>query len=511
MKRSPVFACIVLCALFMMLFSSSMLAETPLSPEVVALVQAAFPSHRILLSDQCGRTAAAVLSDGQTQVLCLAEQTDGDWALTVSNPTAFDPDRAISSLKLNADDSLCWTYALDGFLTETHHAVCTAEQWYFQGIAYTEVDENGYVSESHCQYDKGRLLYATYLFDETERILSANVYMPVPAQWLYAIVPLSAYDQARFPIPNRNYTHSWLPEEATALAAAELFPGTTYLGGCASQHDLQFFLQMPNGERRISSCWLNQEDEWNTVLSTPLPEGTMYGCENFSSSLVIGDLLVNIGPVDAATCGVCFIYDGNHDTMGTRMFSLGKNWITGESPNGYGNRFGDHPWCDITTLDWTSLPHTLEEAMAALDTTAWAIVNNPNPEDRLHLRVKPDREAKSLGKYYNGTPVRILAQKGNWVHVDIFGVQGFMMRDYLAFGSAGHDVKAAFPSRISLENQTDHFVYAAPEAVDPIANYRYTGMLLVLGLVGDDWYHAWFPEENLAGYVLQRDWWEGNG
>ena len=133
MKRSPVFACIVLCALFMMLFSSSMLAETPLSPEVVALVQAAFPSHRILLSDQCGRTAAAVLSDGQTQVLCLAEQTDGDWALTVSNPTAFDPDRAISSLKLNADDSLCWTYALDGFLTETHHAVLHSGAMVFSG------------------------------------------------------------------------------------------------------------------------------------------------------------------------------------------------------------------------------------------------------------------------------------------------------------------------------------------------------------------------------------------
>ena len=32
-----------------------------------------------------------------------------------------------------------------------------------------------------------------------------------------------------------------------------------------------------------------------------------------------------------------------------------------------------------------------------------AAINNPNPKDRLHLRIKAYGNAKSLGKYYNGT------------------------------------------------------------------------------------------------------------
>ena len=55
-------------------------------------------------------------------------------------------------------------------------------------------------------------------------------------------------------------------------------------------------------------------------------------------------------------------------------------------------------------------------------------------------------------------------------------------------------------------------MYAKPETDQPIANYQDTlHGLLVLAVVGDDWYHVWFPEENLTGYVLQSDWWEGNG
>ena len=108
--------------------------------------------------------------------------------------------------------------------------------------------------------------------------------------------------------------------------------------------------------------------------------------------------------------------------------------------------------------------------------------------------------------------MRILEKKGDWVHVDVFGVKGWMMKKYLAFGSAGHAVEAVFPSRVAIEAKADHFVYAEPETGHPIANYQDAQHgLLVLAIVGDDWYHAWFPEENLTGYVQQSDWWEGNG
>lgn len=43
-------------------------------------------------------------------------------------------------------------------------------------------------------------------------------------------------------------------------------------------------------------------------------------------------------------------------------------------------------------------------------------VNNPNPEDRLHLRSRPSTQAKSLGKYYNGVQAIVLTEEKNgWV------------------------------------------------------------------------------------------------
>ena len=140
------------------------------------------------------------------------------------------------------------------------------------------------------------------------------------------------------------------------------------------------------------------------------------------------------------------------------------------------------------------------------------MVNNPDPADRLHLRAKAAGDAKSLGKYYNGTPVYVLEQKGAWAHVSIFGIEGWMMKKYLAFGDAMHSVAPALPSRAAAEAEADLFVYATAEAKNPIENLGRTQRdLLVLAIADDNWYHVWFPDLNLTGYVLQAEWREGNG
>ena len=181
-------------------------------------------------------------------------------------------------------------------------------------------------------------------------------------------------------------------------------------------------------------------------------------------------------------------------------------------PVGYGNVYGDHPWSDITLIDWRQLPHSFEEALAGLDSSRWAVVNNPNPEDRLHLRTKADKNAQSLGKYYNGTPVRVQEQKRDWVKVRIFGVEGWMMKQYLAFGEEGRKVEAVFPSRVPVEGRKDHSIYASPEKLNLIGNCKdlYCSAL-VLGIVGDEWYHVWFSDTMESGYILQEEWFEGNG
>ena len=33
----------------------------------------------------------------------------------------------------------------------------------------------------------------------------------------------------------------------------------------------------------------------------------------------------------------------------------------------------------------------------------------------------------------------------------------------------------------------------------------------IIGIIGDKWYHVWFPGTGEYGFVLQDDLWEGNG
>ena len=54
-----------------------------------------------------------------------------------------------------------------------------------------------------------------------------------------------------------------------------------------------------------------------------------------------------------------------------------------------------------------------------------AVVNNPDPSDRLNLRTNPSQDAPTLGKYYNGTHLEVLSnEKDGWVKVSIFDLEG---------------------------------------------------------------------------------------
>lgn len=54
-----------------------------------------------------------------------------------------------------------------------------------------------------------------------------------------------------------------------------------------------------------------------------------------------------------------------------------------------------------------------------------AVVNNPNPQERLNLREQPSEAAASLGKYYNGVAVQVDENLNNgWVHVTIGNGEG---------------------------------------------------------------------------------------
>ena len=94
--------------------------------------------------------------------------------------------------------------------------------------------------------------------------------------------------------------------------------------------------------------------------------------------------------------------------------------------------FGDRIAGYIPTLSYTV--HTTQWPFS-IDQPS-AIVNNPLVSDRLHLRQQPSQNARSLGRYYNGTVVTLLdnfSGRNTWTHVDVCGVQGYMMSEYLDF------------------------------------------------------------------------------
>ena len=86
---------------------------------------------------------------------------------------------------------------------------------------------------------------------------------------------------------------------------------------------------------------------------------------------------------------------------------------------------------------------------------AYAVVHNPDAADRLNLRAAPNREAESLGKYYNGVGVQILEELNNgWVRVRIGNrgvAEGYMMKAYLQYDNT-QAVAAAMPTYTSTSS-----------------------------------------------------------
>lgn len=161
-----------------------------------------------------------------------------------------------------------------------------------------------------------------------------------------------------------------------------------------------------------------------------------------------------------------------------------------------GMRIGSFAGQDLFGADLNSL---LSDPASALNRSGWAVVHNPDPADRLHLRVSADRASASLGKFYSGTPVQVLARDGAWCRVRVglgeSALTGWMMAEYLTFGPEMDGVKAAFPQLCPREEHED-----APGLSPGFRVIGVDGTLFIL------------MQEDGALLTCPQDWlWEGNG
>lgn len=166
--------------------------------------------------------------------------------------------------------------------------------------------------------------------------------------------------------------------------------------------------------------------------------------------------------------------------------------------------------CSLFETDLLSLPHTRAELEAVLVRDGWAVVCNPNPADRLHLRTRPKRDAESLGKFYNGTPVRVLERKDGWCRVEIGldgHLSGYMMEKFLVFGAEMDGVACAYPQKCFTEAYEGRKVYAdAQMTVETVRMEAFD----VVGVVEDRLYIL-LTDDGETGYVPQAWLFDGNG
>ena len=161
---------------------------------------------------------------------------------------------------------------------------------------------------------------------------------------------------------------------------------------------------------------------------------------------------------------------------------------------------GSLPGFSLWEADLNALPKNEKELKAAMDRTGWAVVNNPNPADRLHLREKADRSSDSLGKFYNGTPVKILKKQGDWYQVQIgqVGLTGWMMKKYLTEGEKMDAVAPAYPDLYLKGPYYDN--PAAWAGTDVNAAILLDGSYAIIGIYQDTQYIllSWDGEITLA-------------
>lgn len=471
------------------------LSAVSLGEDADAVFRAAHPGYAIAAQDVWGDTAAAVMEGGGRRLLLVAERQDGAWQIVIDNAHALDPDGPCPTLFLDNDIALYWTDQEDGKTFS-----CFRKDGVWGDVALTH---RVGLLETLYHYDGWNLCVQRVWCDENDNVISSLETMALPGRWMKELITLAHFDLEKLP---HGYAGAWNwpGEYALSQAARELFPDYAWLDGWANRSCMRFLMRRPDGKAVFIGVTQDDIGLFRTSESTPLPQDAQVylGDENFTSALVI-----EWADGRRASLVLAPYADGSWGLRQCPHFvgtQLGRNWMQQEA----GHRiFGAHPWNDVTAIDWAAVPTDEAQLRASFDTTGWATPNNPNPADRLHLRTEDHRSAASLGKYYNGTPVQVITRGDEWTKVDICGVQGYMMTKYLAFGEDMAAVAGAAPAMQLRAAQTR--LYASPQED---ASYEIvTQDPLVIGILGQTWYHVWYPDTGLSGWMKQDDLWPGNG
>ena len=497
--------------------------ETALPDAVAALCRDVHPGYEIAGHDgwgdeRCGQFAL-VLKQGEDNILCIAEkaQEDAAYQFTVDNTNAvYDGDILPGLLIDSGGDALFYTYQDEAGNSEHYHTIKQDGRWLEMDVTLYE-SAGDEIRSINSGVHGGYLRYQAYTEDENGNILDGFDYAPIPVG--------AAFEEAilieNFNIEQYNadpvyglYQASKMPGFAEAwLSGVERLISIDLKPECAV-----LLLEAEGGEKFLR---IAQLEDGLYRISQMGPLSADMGMDAFHSDedgLILtrngGMTLYSFALAQDGTWqmtyvqgreGIALLHDG--------VYSMDSSVLLRNDDVVY----GVHPWGDLLNINFDAVPETLEAAAAVIDQHAYALVHNPNPSERLHLRTRPDKGAASLGKFYNRTPVLVLERGDTWTKVrigsDAYGLTGYMMTQYLAFGEKEKAALAcAFPQKLLREEYPDGvYMYAEPKYSAAITRvFAQERHDFIIGVAGDDWYVV-SCADGTVGYVPQNAFWDGNG
>ena len=504
---------------------------------VQSLCAGAYPGYAVLASDGYDDGATGqweiVLNQDGDNALVIAERTNGgEYGFTVNNPEAVpDEEDGYSSEAHEISVKLSKHYKTHDRLglfelvfeqPEWNKWVVTSElqddgqTWGNVISEYTIFDWDGRtVWWSNIMEGDGTLSYMRHQEDEEGKPLKTVSYPRLPVGGESAQMHLlDRFDAGKYP-----YMPDLIDGELLCDYAAELVPD----GFALAQMDLQekaliLLVESPQGERTLR---ILPHENWqfrDTIVAGPLPKGAS----------------LDLFHAEEGTLQIEW-YDGKRDFQfgftQSRLEQWTPVWLQVDSDTDSSNyyftynsiacteevtepmrnngvRYGDHPWQRIEEIDFDELPLTKESMMATVDQSCYAVVSNPNPEDRLHLRELPRKDARSLGKFYNRTPVLVQRMDGEWALVNIGSISGYMMTKYLAFGEEMDSVACAFPQEFIAEEYESLQLQPWKQG-KTVGHIDRETEFYIVGV--EEERYIILTEDGTTGYVKQSRFYPGNG
>lgn len=318
-----------------------------------------------------------------------------------------------------------------------------------------------------------------------------------------------------------------LPQDAAAILFSSPWSGWRLTGWAQPGGGDTGFMAVRHGERNVLIClkqkdgawtlqWVNEHalphgaltmslsDATGTMMLVPQRDAAGRERTHYGRALAIaGDdgngeypVRQSIWEMDDAGRYLLRFY-AHEGQSGMMSFEAGSRTYL-ELPQG-DLRMEDATPRDLEYFTMAHLPEPYPPAIPG--GRAIALVNNPDPKDRLNLRKAPWTDADMIGRYYNGTPVSILEDSGgDWVKVWIgWDRQGYMMRKFLAFGQDIRGVQPAMPTYAM--DKAWNLYYEPFPASHVKASYQGGQVIQVMGLMAGWWHVRLLDEPETIGFI----------